>query len=659
MHLKTTFIFLLLAIACSCNRKDGDINRSLKLAGDNRKELEKVIDRYGARPEDSVQLRMAKFLIANMANHFSYDTSELSLYRPILHKWKNFTDVKELLDKEWVDLKEKYPLEQHVTKNRKFDLQYISADYLIDHIDKSYEIWTNHPKKDSISFDDFFEYVMPYRKAPRIAVDDWLTFFSRKHGDFFRKHDQQTILSGIDTLLYEYSHYLHSAFILTDYPFLSYRDLLISDHSDCFERAWFNTMLLSSAGIPSTIDCIPAWANRNGFHTWNTVRFNNTFYAFDPFWEADNRRKYRHLYNNQGEDAFWGPFRIPKVYRYTYREYNDGPTADRKVEPRDIPPFFRYRNRKDVSHEYFETQDVTIDIEPVLDMPYCYLCVFNKGKWTPVQWGVRKAGRAFFKGMGCNIMYLPGFYKDGEIIPAGTPFILQPGGEKTFIVPTQETENITAKRLTYKNDNNDWHGKKWNGSIIQVADRPDFSDAVELHRFKQGVVVSETIHIKNPRKARYVRIIFPEKFTRIADVIFSDNAGKKLSGEILHGQGLLKNDGIEYMFDDNRSTIFLAQWRSSSKPEQVWVGLKFTEPEKITEIKIAPYHPHAYVYEGLNHELFYWDKNEWHSLGKKRAPTDSITYTNVPKNSLLWLRCNDVQGFERIFTYREGEQVFW
>lgn len=42
---------------------------------------------------------------------------------------------------------------------------------------------------------------------------------------------------------------------------------------------------------------------------------------------------------------------------------------------------------KDVSHEYFDTVNVTLTLQNVPDDErYAYLCTFNTGKWNPVQW---------------------------------------------------------------------------------------------------------------------------------------------------------------------------------------------------------------------------------------------------------------------------------
>lgn len=64
------------------------------------------------------------------------------------------------------------------------------------------------------------------------------------------------------------------------------------------------------------------------------------------------------------------------------------------------------------------------------------------------------------------------------------------------------------------------------------------------------------------------------------------------------------------------------------------------------------------IVPGTTYELFYWN-NDWVSLGKKVALSKIISYNNVPKGALLWLR-NLSDGFqERIFTWENNQQVWW
>lgn len=64
---------------------DGErrLEQSLLMAGDNRMELERVINHY---PAGDRRKQYAEFLIGNMPGHYSYDTTQIFKYRPFLNK---------------------------------------------------------------------------------------------------------------------------------------------------------------------------------------------------------------------------------------------------------------------------------------------------------------------------------------------------------------------------------------------------------------------------------------------------------------------------------------------------------------------------------------------------------------------------------------------
>ena len=60
-----------LFVGLGCTRYPADVERALRLAEDNRAELESVLEHYSRRPEDKLKLKSAYFLIANMPYHYT------------------------------------------------------------------------------------------------------------------------------------------------------------------------------------------------------------------------------------------------------------------------------------------------------------------------------------------------------------------------------------------------------------------------------------------------------------------------------------------------------------------------------------------------------------------------------------------------------------
>ena len=71
---------IMLTISCG-NRNN--LNKALRYAGDNRIELETVLDYYSEDPE---KLAAARFLIENMPAHYSYNGDEIYRYYDYANK---------------------------------------------------------------------------------------------------------------------------------------------------------------------------------------------------------------------------------------------------------------------------------------------------------------------------------------------------------------------------------------------------------------------------------------------------------------------------------------------------------------------------------------------------------------------------------------------
>ena len=63
-----------------------------------------------------------------------------------------------------------------------------------------------------------------------------------------------------------------------------------------------------------------------------------------------------------------------------------------------------------------------------MNTKYVYLCVFNVEGWIPVQFGEIVDGKVLFRNMGRNIVYLPAYYKRGNLLPAAPPLLLKEDG---------------------------------------------------------------------------------------------------------------------------------------------------------------------------------------------------------------------------------------
>lgn len=130
------------ALLCSCAKYPPAVEVSLQRAGGNRGELEQVLERYSGHPADSLKLRAAEFLIANMPMHWSYDSALLSAYYSAADSI--LTDNAGWSEK-IAALNELALRHSGLKKSIREDIHIITSSYLIQNIEKSFDVWQNEP----------------------------------------------------------------------------------------------------------------------------------------------------------------------------------------------------------------------------------------------------------------------------------------------------------------------------------------------------------------------------------------------------------------------------------------------------------------------------------------------------------------------------------
>lgn len=687
------FAFVCMIIFTSCNDSGNTLEKTMQLAGSNKVELEKVLAHFKKKDADSLKLKAAYFLISNMPGHYSLDTTSLHIYRPILYDYDSLIkhqkrypsfQYAEILKGKWSQLNGAYDFRQTIYgKPVLADIATIKADYLINHIERAFTAWHMAQEVMDISFETFCEYILPYRKKDGVSLENWLPYF--KSDSLKRSYvlHKRTVETMVDSIIYQYSEFKprgikHTRSVLTDFPYLKIGDLLISKRATCEVRCWFNTLLLSSLGIPSGFDYVPAWGNKDNRHYWNSIILNNKkSLAFESYWDRE-RWKYKSLYNNINSDKVYGSFRLPKVFRYSYASQPSGPYRDERMKVEDIPPFFRTDKQKDVSSEYFTTSNVEVTLSKPLpeNTFYLWICVYNNAQWKPVQWAELKGKKAIFRDMGRDIVYMTGFYKNGEIVPVDNPFLLKSDGRMKLLNYINKNETIQIGRKFPPNPQLVAISKALIGSEIQVADNQNFINCKTIYKVSEAP--KDYLNVIYPtlkHKYRYIRFLFPKPYLnieglpkgedgfqpteprRLAEFVCFDKSQKNnipVQGKILFSTGL---DSIEASKCFDSKTLTFALPKNIRQP-YCWLGLDLKFPKSIESVGFCPQTDRNNVLPGLTYELYYWDTDRWSSLGKQTAKTHSLIYQNVPKNVLLRLHCIDEGKEERPFIY-ENQQQIW
>jgi phosphohistidine swiveling domain-containing protein len=593
-----------------------EINAVLLTAGDNRAELEKVLKHYGRNPADSLKLRAAEFLIANMPGKRSeYYDAPLGDVASVLLRWTSSSD-KEII-------KDAYGLGELIVRD---DVKHIAGDYLINNIDLAFKVWEEQPWGKHIPFDAFCENILPYRVSTE-PLENWRAKALASFADVNRSFGEQPDISAVEAC--EKVNKLLPTFRLDkDFIPMSYSMLGATTRNTCEGITSYALFVMRALGIPVTQDYTPKYPYIKSGHSWNAVRSDSGKYI-----------SFMGTETVPGKPHQGTTFIQAKIFRKTFAILDSA-----RKDPSLIPPMYRNVCFKDVTPEYAGYGDVAVPISfppPAgVSKNDIYLAMLDSDvRWVITGRGKSDRDSVLFSGIGSIIVYLPVYYKNDVPTPAGNPFRLDTVGKPRFFATgaTQyDTLLLSEVKLVNKIAVDTWRNRMLHG-VFEAANTSDFSDSVTLHTInKPPNGFDYTVaKLKSTGKFRYMRYLPPEKsYCNVSEIGVYGTDGKKLSGTPIGLQDPKPEAlSINNVFDEDPKTFY--------DFKDAWVGLDFGEPQRIAEIRYFP--------RNDNFEVSYWDGTSWQSIGELNIDNLGI---KVPSGVLLRLT-NAIQ------TERQEDRVFF
>ena len=394
----------------------------LDSAGSNRTELETVLNHYRTVDNNPQKLKAAEFLIKNMPAHYSYAGNEIYEYYEYA---ASILANKSLTPEQQRDsLLAITDLKYRDLPNRIVpDAQIIKADYLIKNIDTSYDRWVNCDWARQITFDEYLEWLLPYKATELQELDAWRDTLLAHFGKGLEhpiKNDVEynTAMGVADMLRTEAYNVLNRYGLYTKagLPLLSAHLQVNQTFGNIPDYALTATLLMRSAGIPAILDETPVGSRYTAATKWFVIIAD----------KGDEKASEWDLSTNIGYGFF--PYeRGPKVYRNTYAinlerwEYRQNAKYQYSFE----------LGKKDVTTKYFRTADLAIpiekDIRKQIKDRYVYIASAvrnDENPWQIVDFGVLKHGKAMFHDMGVEVLYQIQGYDGETLIPISEPFIL-------------------------------------------------------------------------------------------------------------------------------------------------------------------------------------------------------------------------------------------
>lgn len=405
---------------CLCYACSNALDRAIESAGSNRPELEKVIEHY--RNDNPHKLRAAEFLIENMPAHYSYAGNQIYKYYDYavriledhtLTPEQQRDSLLTITDQKYSDLP------NHTVP----DAQIIKADYLIDNIDKSYEQWTTCPWASHVTFEEYLEWMLPYKAVELQELDHWRDTLLAHFGTglehpIINDVEYNTTMGVSDMIRNETYNGLnrHGLYTRAGLPLLSAYLQAHQTYGNIPDYALTAALAMRSVGIPAILDETPVGSRGTAATKWFVIISDRGEHLTSE-WD---------LSTNIGGGFF--PYeRGPKVFRNTY-------AINKEREKYQYKAKYKYPfelAKQDVTAQYFLTSNISLPIDKAVNRQikdkYVYIASAvrdDKNPWQIVDFGEIKHGKACFKDMGREVLYtVMGF--DGEgLIQITKPFIL-------------------------------------------------------------------------------------------------------------------------------------------------------------------------------------------------------------------------------------------
>jgi len=640
--------------ATGCRNYSPEIEQTLQLAGDNRIELEKVLEHYA---EDSLKLAAAEFLIENMPGHYSYaDTTGIDRYYHSIDSLLSVMskgDIQNIIEAidslgyaySWID------------QTTVEDIQIITAEFLIANIDSAFSKWESTPWGRHLSFEQFCETLLPYKAEELQPFDNWRAYLIEKfpinspfrYCDQFADSPLRATAALHDEIKAQLSPILYDTAIKI--PLSSISTKIKMPYGTCDDYKTIAASIMRAHGIPVYNDFTPLWGFRNRLgHSWNVLPNNNG----------------REIPYVGGLDS---PFdlhkpdeRIAKAFRQTYARNQE---IDEILQSEKyIPELFRNPFQKDVTPLYSVCSDITIDIKQI-DANYIYLAIFSDATtWIPIDFAKKENDKAVFHNVGRGCAYLPiKFTNDGEMIPISDPISIDISGKASVLNggDAKTTHDMVLYRkypaLEYVLE----VATRIIGGEFQASDYKDFHEATTVHTIVDGSPITHEITLDSSIKPyRYWRYIQnrPHTFCNMSEIAFCErDSAIPTYGTIIGTDGYWASNSSmtkDKVFDGDILTAFDAPIEQGA-----WVGMDFGKPVAIQSIRYTGRGDGNSIEIGDTYELYYCDKGRWKSFGKQIATGAKLVFHGVPQNRLYLLRDRTKGQDERIFTYADGKQMWW
>ena len=690
-------LFFMLTLACiGCSKGP---NETLLLASDNRFELWKTLAYYRCVDRNPEKYKAAQFLIENMKYH-AYK-GRLTSASPELERLRVETDSiyvqfsqgksnvelieKPLQDSLWQiqqirrdSLKDIKPTEADVDNDFYADCNTLSFEFLREHIDHAFKVWKESPYAQNLSFDEFKEYILPYRSIRGYGFMKTGAEFNQLFSKYIVPNDS---LSLRDVVQY-YNVAVNEMRDLNGHLKRSgaagIYDLYSRSIHGCVDVASYGCNILRSLGVPCVVEFNSCYRNFGGRHYHcSTIDTLGKWHTFNPE-------------SSLPGDGDWAFAVTLNVYRQLYGAQKDAPFF-LKRDGEYVPSILDNPCIKDVTSHLKRTVEVELPFELETNGRLAYLGTYHKesGGVFPVTLGEIDTlkNRVVFKNAIPNMVYFPIYYPNNDKYDVfSDPFYISvdtiQGIEQIEMrsIPGTTTTNdglvdIVINRKFPRKPNMIKVAEELVGAKFIGANSPDFSDAKVLYEIKTPPLpYFLTYRLPNWTEYKYYKFEASEQNPHanisMIEWLSSPAYGYSNSMKATPPHILSPKDTIlleresRYVKLLDSPTWEEVTWKSEydgnmQTAPSGYRSIHFNPPIPCvaTHVRFAPRNADNGVQKGDTFELFYWEDG-WEYGGSVTAEYDFLCFNDIPANKLYWLVNKDRGAEELLFTLEDGKQQF-
>ena len=629
--LKCLIVFATL-VAFSCSYDQVDV--ALRLAGDNRSELERVL-RYFEKTGDKEKIAASRFLIGNMPGHKSMRGAYEEYWDEADRTLSASDGSLSILDS-LEALKEKYDGRIYYD----FDLNYISADYLIHDIETAFDQWRNGEWARHLTFDEFCEWLLPYTCSDNQPLINWresLSGSARSYIDHLNECDEyignpRAAIMRVNNKLIpmiKKQKWIHSGH---GYPIYDPSAFVKLPGASCNEYMTNGMLVMRSKGIPVGMDYTPQFADRLYGHYWNVY---------------PNLRGRKTMFTSFGVNPGYPHFCnvvFAKVIRQTYSA-NEGYLKLLRRHNGDIPKMYDSPFFKDVTDEYQETSEVCVELmkSAKLSSRDVFICVFGNDDWKPISWGRAKFGKAKFLNMGRRAMYLVKGYVGGSLEPVSYPFFLDDFGHVEYVGlgkdPMRTSFRLNRKYPMFQRVIS--AQKSLHGGIVLGSDDISFRKADTVCVFPEWSLTSGMVSTDQESPHRYWRFISNMRsVSDMAELYFYDDNSLRVDMTA-------DSDSLSYIIDGDPLTYYSAD---RDDPSGVLDAGKPVMLGHISYIRRGDGDGNAII-PGDLYRVSWWNGKGWTVHCEVEAKDIELQIEDIPADKLCYIEGLSRGVQNRIFTY--------